>query len=159
MQLAANTGCWGRYVLFSYEDELLSQYSTMGWLLWGAVVLRIAALPWTLPEKLCLVATDINGGSGRNFVNACHASLFKTSNSGYSDLCPENTRNFYNDEVTNTVLSFLFSLSVPSWQLTFLSCICRASCPDNVDLYDMSYSSLIIQISYVVNLLLGSPLC
>ena len=26
------------------------------------------------------------------------------------------------------------SLSVPRWQLTFSSCICRAGCPDNVDL-------------------------
>ena len=63
-----------------------------------------------------------------------HASLFKASNSSCSDLFPKHIRNFYNDEVTNPVLSFLFSLSVPSWQLTFSSCICRASCPDNVDL-------------------------
>ena len=46
---------------------------------------------------------------GQNFVNACHASLFKASNSSCSDLCPEHIRDcFYNDEVTNPVAFLVF---------------------------------------------------
>ena len=44
----------------------------------------------------------------------------------------------FNDEVTNPVLSFLFSLSVPSWQLIFSSC--------NVESYMSCLDSLIREV-------------